>query len=98
MDPFKIKSEDHSGTAAVAAAIAEQSQQRASAQIAAAFAAAKAGVGVGGALNAPAPANDASIDAILSQKMPKHLMDRALPPTIPSGPAGANQHHPVAGR
>lgn len=92
MDPFKIKSEHRSGTAAVAE---QQSQLQASAQIAAAFAAAKAGLG--GALNAPAPTNDASIDSILSQKMPKHLMDRTPPPTMPPGPAGANQHHPVAG-
>jgi hypothetical protein len=46
-----------------------------------------------------APATDATsnnnnIEAILSQSMPKHLLDR--PPMPPPGAAGANQHHPVA--
>lgn len=72
-------------------------QQQASAQVAAAFAAA-AGAPAPSALNVPVPANDASIEAMLSQKMPKHLMDRTLPPSMPPGAGGANQHHPVAGK
>jgi hypothetical protein len=38
-----------------------------------------------------------SIEAVLSQAMPTHLLDRGGSPTMPqSGVAGANQHHPVA--
>lgn len=99
MDPFKVKSEDSANSATdIATAVA---QQQASAQVAAAFAAAAGNAQPGTALNVGASNNDASIEAILSQQMPKHLMDRAAtsaqPPSMPPGAAGANQHHPVAG-
>mmetsp|Transcript_15306 Transcript_15306/g.26574 ORF Transcript_15306/g.26574 Transcript_15306/m.26574 type:complete len:471 (+) Transcript_15306:150-1562(+) len=50
-------------------------------------------------MNAPTPAtaNDGGIEAVLSQAMPRHLVDRSPPPMPPAGAAGgSNQHHPVA--
>jgi hypothetical protein len=50
------------------------------------------------ALNSSSLVDGTSIEAVLSQAMPKHLLDRGAPPPPmqPSGVAGANQHHPVA--
>jgi HSF-type DNA-binding len=48
-------------------------------------------------LDASVPADGASIEAVLSQAMPMHLVDRGAQPPLPtSGVAGSNQHHPVA--
>jgi hypothetical protein len=51
---------------------------------------ANAGAAAAAAMNASAPSNN---DALLSQKLPNHMMDRTLPPAAATA---ANQHHPVA--
>jgi hypothetical protein len=90
MDHFMVKTENLSA--------AEQLQQQANAQLAAAYAASNPGGAATAALTLSAPVNDTNIASILSQTLPKHLMDRAPQQSIPPGPAGANQHHPVAGK
>jgi hypothetical protein len=89
MDPLIVNANDLSA--------AGQLQQQANAQVALALSSASHSSGGGtSALNSVATLNDARLAAVLSQNMPRQLLDRA-PQTMPAGPAGANQHHPVAG-
>ncbi|KAG7364550.1 HSF-type DNA-binding protein [Nitzschia inconspicua] len=88
MDTYNLNSQDQT---------VGQVQQQASAQMASAYAAAAGTPSTATSVNnVSAPSNDVSIEAMLSQKMPRHLMDRSAPPSMPSGVGGANQHHPVA--
>jgi hypothetical protein len=90
MDPSIVNADDLSA--------AGQLQQQTNAQFALALAAASQSSGGGtSGLNSAATLNDARLAAVLSQNMPKQFLDRA-PQTMPAGPAGANQHHPVAGK
>lgn len=91
MDQFKLQAALASMGAAPASTEVVQQQQPPQ------NAASDSDLSAASATNASAQADGASIEAVLSQVMPKNLLDRGFPPQMPpSHVAGINQHHPVA--